>query len=78
MIKFLIKCLMAVLLPVLGVVLGYVAGVVVGMTIECTPYFRANPSNLCGLVALWMYGPAGAAIGLIGGGLLGSRGGSKS
>jgi hypothetical protein len=61
------------LLSFLGLVLGYVAGVVLGLTVECTPYFRANPSNLCGLVALWVYGPIAALVGLVGGGVLGRK-----
>ncbi len=51
--------------------LGYSAGVLIGLTVECTPYFRANPSNLRGLVALVVHNPVTTLIGLVAGFYLG-------
>ncbi len=50
------------LMMAVGAILGYPAGVVLGLAVECS--WKTNPSNLCGLVALVMYGPIGLVIGL--------------
>jgi hypothetical protein len=65
------KFLRAVLGAFGGAGSGYVVGVVVGMCIECSTFFRADPSNLCGLIALFWYGPITALIGLIAGVMIG-------
>ena len=61
------KILSAVFGAIGGVVGGYIVGVFVGMCIECNAFFRPEPSNLCGLVALFWYGPITALIGLVAG-----------
>ncbi len=67
LVDIIMKLVYAIFGAFVGAVAGYIVGVFVGMCIECNTFFHAEPSNLCGLVALFWYGPITALIGLISG-----------